>query len=677
MPEPSPPLVDGIAPPPPEEERPAPDPAPQPPVSIAARRRMRVLLLLLLGIPYLLYVLWSFFLLSVLPDATGKFNVFLQPGILVAAVVAVVLLGIGVLGYMRLSAVEGISLFRRRIGMVRLAVLVFPALILSAVVPFFITREPPLTIAITSPASQEDLVAPVPVTFSLSGAVAILNRKGFVPEKYIWDFEGDGQMNEQTIDPTVTAQYDKQGSYTVAVTIYLKGGSVRRVTLRLVIPDAVFSVTPWPPILDEPVRFSVEQIVEKKEDVENVQWDFDENDEPEVTTTDLSVAHTFYAEGPVKVKAILKMKNGAIRTIERTIEVSKAPPLPFDVKVITQPEILVSPAPFGVLFRAETQEKVRIILWNYGDGSEARGERVGHTFERQGIYPVTAEIRTEDGKVAKIVKVVRIVQKLDLPDLSFMGTPEVKSGKISGEVPVTVNLKPRTNMPLIDFQWEAPDATSVGSTKNEVQAVYRREGSYTLTLLAQGPDSKALRVPISVEVLPLSNLVTILMNPEGGVAPVKVRFDASETSIPGEEITGFEWVFSDEKETGPLQRGAQVEHTFKQPGTFEVGAKVFTTSGKTFESKKTIVIREPIMDACISASRTEGKVPLGVLFSSDCSTMTAGATFVWDFGDGWTSDQKNPTHDFQKAGTYTVTLTLRAGNSVSTSDPLSITVKQP
>lgn len=40
------------------------------------------------------------------------------------------------------------------------------------------------------------------------------------------------------------------------------------------------------------------------------------------------------------------------------------------------------------------------------------------------------------------------------------------------------------------------------------------------------------------------------------------------------------------------------------------------------------------------------------------NTSAKSGNFVWDFGDGTTSSEVNPTHKFEKAGTYDVTLTL-------------------
>lgn len=55
--------------------------------------------------------------------------------------------------------------------------------------------------------------------------------------------------------------------------------------------------------------------------------------------------------------------------------------------------------------------------------------------------------------------------------------------------------------------------------------------------------------------------------------------------------------------------------------------------------------------------------------------QTAGATsWAWDFGDGGTSTQQNPTHDFPTAGTYTVVLTVTNANGCTDQDTVVITV---
>ncbi|MDD4287325.1 MAG: PKD domain-containing protein [Candidatus Peribacteraceae bacterium] len=670
--------IDGIAAPQPfspEKAVSAVSPPQQKDPAVTKRRFLKRLIIAFIAIPYLTYALWSAYLLAVLPDPAGVYDRLIPIGTMVAIVCAVVLVSIGLFTFLRIGAADSIPLPRRRLAAIKAAGVILPGLIMSGMVPFMIQREPTLAITVVAPEATEEMVAPLSVTFSAQSAVEVLARRQLTAEKFVWDFEGDGKLNAETTDPTVTAYYDRQGQYTVAVTVFLKDGSTRRISSVLTIMRAVFSVDPVQPILDEPARLSIAHLVTKKEDVDQAEWDFDGNGEIDLTTKALDVVHTFFMEGSTKVSVQVTLATKAQQTYERTVEVLRSLPLPFPVEFIAEPEHLIGPAPFGAVFRVRTDEPARVILWNFGDGTEARGERVGHTFAQQGVFPVTAEVRSEAGPVAKITKVVRVTPDLPLSDLTFSGSPEVKSNKISGEVPVIVDLKPRTTVPLVEFFWEAPEATSVGSTSTSVQAVYRREGTYTLWLIGQDPDGRVLRKPITVEVLPPASAVVIQMDPDGGTSPLTVRLDASETVIQDEQISGFEWMFSDEVQGAAHQQGAQVSHTFQKPGTYEISATVFTTNGKEYSTSKTIVVRAPVIDACITASRTEGKAPLGVQFLSDCSTLGQKTTYAWDFGDGFSSDQKNPIHDFQRSGAYTVTLTLRDGDSVSASDPLPITVQ--
>ncbi|GAA2256258.1 ThuA domain-containing protein [Streptomyces amakusaensis] len=69
--------------------------------------------------------------------------------------------------------------------------------------------------------------------------------------------------------------------------------------------------------------------------------------------------------------------------------------------------------------------------------------------------------------------------------------------------------------------------------------------------------------------------------------------------------------------------------------------------------------RSPVAEA--TANRTSGKAPLSVALSSAGTTDADGDTLThhWDFGDGTTSTEANPTHVYRTNGTYTATLTAK------------------
>lgn len=85
--------------------------------------------------------------------------------------------------------------------------------------------------------------------------------------------------------------------------------------------------------------------------------------------------------------------------------------------------------------------------------------------------------------------------------------------------------------------------------------------------------------------------------------------------------------------------------------------------------------RAPI--ARITADKTSGPAPLTVAFSSLGSRDPDGTnvTYSWNFGDGTAvSTEANPTHVFQNAGNYTVTLTVTDESGASTQATETITV---
>jgi PKD repeat protein len=65
-------------------------------------------------------------------------------------------------------------------------------------------------------------------------------------------------------------------------------------------------------------------------------------------------------------------------------------------------------------------------------------------------------------------------------------------------------------------------------------------------------------------------------------------------------------------------------------------------------------LSEPFAE--FSASLTTGDAPLTVAFTD--LSLGGISTWSWDFGDGGTSTEQNPSHDYVTAGTYTVSLTV-------------------
>ncbi|OGJ56697.1 hypothetical protein A3D88_02880 [Candidatus Peribacteria bacterium RIFCSPHIGHO2_02_FULL_52_16] len=645
-------------------------------------------LLLGAGIVYGLLTLWFLSLLVLLPSPTGSLKGLVAAGSLSALLCIVLLFLVGAFMLQRIAKAN-VSTATRRRSLIKLILPLLPLLILSGVTPFLIMREPSLGLAITYPTRAEDFVAPLSVTFSAEHATDVLKKRGLRPILYVWDFDGDGKPNEETVLPVATAVYERQGAFVPAVRINLDDGTFRRVTRRLTIPRAVFSVSPLRPVVEKPVRFSIAHLVAKPEDIREARWDFEGDGVVDEVTKNTDVQHTYYAVERVPVSVVVLLVNQSQVTYERDVDIEQPRQLPFPVTLITEPKNLVGPAPFGAIFRIDTQEPLREVVWSFGDGQEERGadlRRIGHSFASPKIYPVSVKVRSASGSLAELTQLVRVTETLSIGDLRFDGTPKVEGAVIRGEVPVTLDLKAVTSLPLVEFLWEAPNATTFHATGAALRAIYRTEGSYTLTLVAQDPEGKVMRKTLTVEVSPASAAPTISMQPSAGVAPLKVLFDASESFIPpGEEVAGFEWSFGDEVAGAGAELGsARIEHIYEKPGEYIIRLRVVMESGSEYTAERTIVVRKPLLDACIQTSRPlTVRAGEGIRFDPLCSTGSP-VSFLWDIRDAsrpsvvlaQSAEQSYP-HVFEEAGTYTVTLTVKDALANENKETITITVENP
>ena len=83
--------------------------------------------------------------------------------------------------------------------------------------------------------------------------------------------------------------------------------------------------------------------------------------------------------------------------------------------------------------------------------------------------------------------------------------------------------------------------------------------------------------------------------------------------------------------------------------------------------------------AIAAANPTSGDIPLNVSFSSSGSTDPDGSivSYAWDFGDGATATQPNPSHTYTVAGSYVATLTVTDNLGATTTQTALVKATAP
>jgi len=134
-----------------------------------------------------------------------------------------------------------------------------------------------------------------------------------------------------------------------------------------------------------------------------------------------------------------------------------------------------------------------------------------------------------------------------------------------------------------------------------------------------------------------------------GSAPFTISFaDASRGYTP----MTYHWDFGD----GTTSDAQNPTHTYQSDGEYTVTLTVANQYGTDTATRPAYVgVGNPPV-AALSATPTAGSFPLTVAFTDNSkNTPTAWA---WDFGDGTTSVEENPSHTYAQAGLYAVSLTV-------------------
>ncbi|MFC1927208.1 PKD domain-containing protein [Chloroflexota bacterium] len=155
--------------------------------------------------------------------------------------------------------------------------------------------------------------------------------------------------------------------------------------------------------------------------------------------------------------------------------------------------------------------------------------------------------------------------------------------------------------------------------------------------------------------------------------PLTVQFTDQSTQGDNPVDTWF-WDFGD----GDNSTAQNPSHTYDD-GTYTVTLTVTDSHGcSDTETKIDYITSNEGPTADFSAIPTSGYAPLDVDFSDN--SVAGDNTIVdwyWEFGDGDTSTDQNPSHTYGSVGTYTVTLTVTDEHGCSDEATTNVVVTVP
>ncbi|MBY0245324.1 MAG: PKD domain-containing protein [Sphingobacteriaceae bacterium] len=310
--------------------------------------------------------------------------------------------------------------------------------------------------------------------------------------------------------------------------------------------------------------------------------------------------------------------------------------------------------------------------FDFGDGntyiSTNKNEIITHTYTVNEEKEFTIQMIAENGcGVSNVVS-----RKIRLrPSLITMGLEPASGSSLIGNAPLDIKFKNKT-IGAVDYIYEWGDNTSNAYTKSadDIRHVFTKPGTYTVKLLASNEcNQQAISLTVTVVAIPIPAFVVDKQRACGGS-----EFSFKNAS---QNATRYEWDFGD----GGSSTEIDPKHTFSTAKEFydvtltaynALGLKVSTTKSKVIQIQETPAGNFTVSGVNITSDNTI-EIP-NKTFKFTNNTV-GGTQFVWRFGNGSVSSQKNIEHTYDNIGSYVVSLEVRNEFNCTLSTSQTVTIK--
>ncbi|MFM2360421.1 MAG: hypothetical protein RLY16_2414, partial [Bacteroidota bacterium] len=279
-------------------------------------------------------------------------------------------------------------------------------------------------------------------------------------------------------------------------------------------------------------------------------------------------------------------------------------------------------------------------VWDFGDGQTSVGVNPTHNYTTDGLYSVKLTVFDLYGCTDSIIKTQLV--KIVTARANFL-----MSDSVAFCPPLLVQFTD-ISTDAISQVWDFGDGTS--SPLNNPSHFYTIAGIYTVRLTVTGPGGCTTYLEKTITVKGPRG--SFNYTPQTGCNPLTVGFVGHT-----QEDAFFIWDFSD----GNLENSADstITHTYIYPGTY-VPKMILMDA---FGCKVPITGLDTIVVKGVAANFGFNPMALcdsgRVVFSDSSLTNDVVTSYLWDFGNGQSSAEVNPSVTYTTPGIYHPRLIIR------------------
>ncbi len=334
------------------------------------------------------------------------------------------------------------------------------------------------------------------------------------------------------------------------------------------------------------------------------------------------------------------------------------------------PSVTSGVAPLTVSFAAERTggRSAFDFNWSFGDGVDATGQSVSHSFTQGGSYTVTLHASDSGGRTA-VDSVVIEVTGNDPPLIAVSAVPT------GGIAPLDVDLRCEVAQGEgpFSFVWQFGDGHA--ASVQHPEHTFDEPGVYSVVVLATDATGETVSAITQITVgSDFTPGLQISAAPMSGIAPLEVQFDS--TVHGGNEPLTYAWDFSNDQQIDaeiPTPR-----HLFETAGEYPVRLSLTDADGDQVEDTLTVTVSEDTSPTVTATATPEsGPAPLTASFNCQVTDGNPPFEYLWQFGDDNESTLPSTLHNYTEIGTYSAICTVIDADGDASSDNIVIEVLDP
>lgn len=426
-----------------------------------------------------------------------------------------------------------------------------------------------------------------------------------------WQFPGGSPSNSNLENPTVT--YAAAGTYTVTLTVSNAAGNSTSTQTDFIVVSTVPSANFTGSVNGLTVNFT-----NNTSNATSYEWDFGDGE----TSTEANPSHTYAQDGVYEVTLIATNGCGSV-TLDGQFTIVTPPTAGFSAAQTS------GCVPFTVQFSNESSDNAANFSWSFPGGSPATSSDPNPTvtYSAAGTYMVSLTVSNQAGD--DTFELTDYISAGTTPSAAF--TSEVNSDTVSFT---------NTSTNATSYLWEFGDGET--STEADAHHIYQEDGAYEVTLTATN-DCGSVTVTEIVVIATQGPVAAFSAESASGCAPLTVVFE----NLSSSNAENFEWTFPGGEPATSTEMNPTV--VYNTAGIFDVTLTAANGQGNNTFTEAGFVVVNDVPTASFTTTANQGEV----IFTNNSANATS---YFWDFGDGETSTEANPTHVYAATGEYTVSL---------------------